>query len=57
MSWAREWGKKVGICQSCGEQIDFMRPDRALYCSNACKQRAYRERQAKGVSKKPKKKK
>ncbi len=51
MSWARKWGEKAGVCKHCKALIPPSRPFRALYCSNACKQRDYRKRQAEGLAK------
>lgn len=60
MSWSRvtpgEWhiiGDVVGThsCPTCGSDVtNYFRPGRGrLYCSNACRQRAYRWRRAHGV--------
>lgn len=38
-------GKYVHSCTTCGVQFGANRPD-AVYCSPACRQQAYRDRQA-----------
>jgi hypothetical protein len=42
-AWRRHGLVWVGNCASCGTRIEGRRPD-ARYCSNACRQRAYRHR-------------
>lgn len=33
-------------CEHCGDPIPYPRPRRSVFCSNACKQAAYRTRTA-----------